>query len=154
MKILLVDDNEEFLTSFSEKYDKKYDILTAENIPLMDEYLFDHPGIDEFDAVLLDLDIGLGDYTADEWSEFCGEFSGNSYFLLNGTRNLYGWDYYIRVICGRDITKSKLARFILFSGHTDALRRQAPPDQIKGLGGRLIKKGSVTSEDEWLRYIK
>lgn len=153
MNILLADDNEEFIASFIDKYEEKYDITTVENIPLMDEYLFDEPGIDEYKAILLDLDIGLGDYSVDEWVEYCAEFKNSTLFLLNGTRSLYGWDYYNSVICKRDISKSKQAKFILFSGHVDALRRQAPIDQIQSLGGRLVKKGALTSEEKWLRLI-
>ena len=151
--ILLVDDSDQFIMSFYEKYHFTYEITVADSAAMMDEYLYDEPGALKYDHIILDLDLGLGDYTKAEWATICTEFHNSELFLLDGYRALYGWDYYNKVICTRPKTKSETRRFVLFSGHVDALKRQAPPEQIQNLGNRLVKKGSVMSEEDLMKII-
>lgn len=152
-KILLVDDNFPFCKSFCETFDSRYEITVADSIAVLHDRLYCDPGVDKYDNIILDLEIGFGEYTEAEWAEICEEFNGIELFLLNRNRALYGWDYYFRVICTRDKTKNYNERFVLFSAHVDALRRQAPQEQIAHLGNRLVKKGTLASEAELMKII-
>jgi len=135
-KVLIVEDSAEAIYGYErnlqDKYREDFDIAFVDSLITLDEMLYDDEGYKEYDAVAIDLNLEMPQYTYDDLEDDIPEF-GDAVAAgeklpteLHGEIPLYGFDYFRLVIMARAETQKMVeeGRIILLSGHAAKLVKE------------------------------
>ena len=140
MKLLFLEDEEEFRDAFCRTY-SEHTIDNTDDIILFDNYLYEKPGIDSYNFIIMDLHIALKDLDQDSFFEVCAIDGDAARFTptssaLSLSISLYGWDYFVQKVMrhrrSRDLAKS---RFVFISGQYAIIKEK-----------KLLEKNEVPSD--------
>ena len=141
MNLLMLEDDYDVVGAFNTVYSKRGVIIDhVDNLLDLNYCLYENPGVDEYDLVLLDLAVNMPNLTTRDIREALPQMPEYTTSFFDRIK-LYGWDYYINIICKQDTTKKESAKkFILISGHAHLLQEQGIFSKEKYPSVRLIDK--------------
>jgi len=142
MKILLLEDTLTYAESLK-RHLSGSEIDLATNLPDFDYLLYEEPGVQAYDLVLMDLNIVMSDISNEELREYIAElrtYEPNTVFGIP----LLGLDYFHCKVLTHSATKDCAEKkFFLISGHVTLLQRDKTFEERKIIfpPERLLDKG-------------
>ena len=137
-KYLVLEDNADFAQSYKMRLSGIADVVAVDNLVTFDERLFDYPGLDVFDKVIVDLAIPLGDLSMDDLLGELPQMSPNV-TMLNGKIPLLGWDYFYNKIMQNKVCRQNMNKFVIISGHVTLFMEYLKKNKIN-LQTKIIDK--------------
>ncbi len=156
MKILILEDTAEISNTYEEllsAIDKNIHVEICTMLPSFDESLFDNPGIESYDKVIIDamIDTPFG-VDLEKYEIWLKEKGLDAPTVLDAERKdipIYGWDYYNRIVTTSPETKNHLGKFLIVSGYAELIREKTPNiGQVK-----ILNKGDSDFVRKFRNFI-
>jgi len=160
MNLLFLEDDKTFaqavVKAFSPDRNKKCTITHVTDFIAFNHRLYKNPGINDYDFVIMDLNVKLGDWgmnNMDIFYEICAIDEKNikkfSHTTLSGMINLYGWDYFIhKVMEHKDTKQAAFNKFLFITGHAKMIR------DVKMLESKNISLAHLFDKSDYYDHLK
>jgi len=134
--VLWLEDEENLVEAVKNVYGKKCNFTVVSNFSELKGHLFDSPGIEAYDCVILDLTIETPGAALSickrkipkMFKDKDGNYVGTT--MVAGI-SMLGWDFYNRVVCVDDRFKDcKDSKFVLVTGNRTLVERSGVADNL------------------------